>query len=74
MKWHNFLDSIDSLGGNIVILFIMWLLAAGFYFTALKYFPSTEKTFNTIFSGIYGALVYAITASRKPSGQTGKDS
>ena len=66
--WHSFLDSLATIGGNIMVLLIVWLLTGGGVVYLLHH-PDVNGAARDLvastFAGVNGALMYALTQGRR---------
>jgi hypothetical protein len=66
--WHDFLDSLATIGGNIMILVMVWLGTGIGVIHVLHHAEANQDARSLIlstFAGVNGALMYALTQRQR---------
>jgi hypothetical protein len=66
--WHEFLDSLATIGGNIMILVSVWALTGYGVVHVLHHADASSDAKSLIlstFAGVNGALMYALTQRQR---------
>src|SRR4051812_15355491 len=66
--WHEFLDSLATIGGNIMILVMVWLGTGFGVIHVLHHADANQDAKSLImstFAGVNGALMYALTQRQR---------
>jgi hypothetical protein len=72
--WHEFLDSLATVGGNIFILLVLWCVGLFGVIHVLHHPEANEEARSLVlssFSGISGALMFALTQRQKSGNGNG---